>query len=151
MEIIIKQAIMSEAEDILELQKIAYQSEAELYQDWNIPPLLQTLQQLQLDFENHKIIVATFNDEIIGSVRGYVDQDTLHIGRLIVHPDFQKQGIGSQLLLKIEQDSECQRYELFTGHKSIENIRLYEKLGYQQFRTEKIHDELDFIYLHKQV
>ncbi|AYO55555.1 MULTISPECIES: GNAT family N-acetyltransferase [Acinetobacter] len=151
MEIIIKQAIMSEAEDILELQKIAYQSEAELYQDWNIPPLLQTLQQLQLEFENHKIIVATFNDEIVGSVRGYVDQGTLHIGRLIVHPDFQKQGIGSQLLLKIENDSESQRYELFTGHKSIENIRLYEKLGYQQFRTEKIHDELDFIYLHKQV
>ena len=97
MEIIIKQAIMSEAEDILELQKIAYQSEAELYQDWNIPPLLQTLHQLQLEFENHKIIVATFNDEIVGSVRGYVDQGTLHIGRLIVHPDFQKQGIGSQL------------------------------------------------------
>ncbi len=151
MEIIIKQAIMSEAEDILELQKIAYQSEAELYQDWNIPPLLQTLQQLELEFENHKIIVAKFNDEIIGSVRGYVDQGTLYIGRLIVHPDFQKQGIGSQLLMKIEQESECQHYELFTGHKSIQNIRLYEKLGYHKFKTEKIHDELDFIYLHKLV
>ncbi|RZG69136.1 N-acetyltransferase [Acinetobacter wuhouensis] len=151
MKIKIQEAELSDAQEILELQKIAYQSEAELYQDWNIPPLLQTLQQLQLEFENHKIIVATFNDEIVGSVRGYVDQGTLHIGRLIVHPDFQKQGIGSQLLLKIENDSESQRYELFTGHKSIENIRLYEKLGYQQFRTEKIHDELDFIYLHKQV
>ena len=73
MKIKIQEAELSDAQEILELQKIAYQSEAELYQDWNIPPLLQTLQQLQLEFENHKIIVATFNDEIIGSVRGYVE------------------------------------------------------------------------------
>lgn len=147
----IQDAEFDEAQQILELQKIAYQREAELYQDWNIPPLLQTLHQLELEFENHKILVAKLNDEIVGSVRGRVDQGTLHIGRLIVHPDFQKQGIGSQLLKKIEQESKCQRYELFTGQKSIQNIKLYEKLGYQKFKTEKIHDELDFIYLHKQV
>lgn len=151
MAITIQDAEFDEAQQILELQKIAYQREAELYQDWNIPPLLQTLHQLELEFENHKILVAKLNDEIVGSVRGYADQGTLHIGRLIVHPDFQKRGIGSQLLKKIEQESKCQRYELFTGQKSIQNIKLYEKLGYQKFKTEKIHDELDFIYLHKQV
>ncbi|AXY61065.1 GNAT family N-acetyltransferase [Acinetobacter sp. WCHAc010052] len=151
MAITIQDAEFDEAQQILELQKIAYQREAELYQDWNIPPLLQTLHQLELEFENHKILVAKLNDEIVGSVRGYADQGTLHIGRLIVHPDFQKRGIGSQLLMKIEQESKCQRYELFTGQKSIQNIKLYEKLGYQKFKTEKIHDELDFIYLHKQV
>ncbi|AXY58343.1 GNAT family N-acetyltransferase [Acinetobacter chinensis] len=147
----IQDAEFDEAQQILELQKIAYQREAELYQDWNIPPLLQTLHQLELEFENHQILVAKLNDEIVGSVRGRVDQGTLHIGRLIVHPDFQKRGIGSQLLMKIEQESECLRYELFTGQKSIQNIKLYEKLGYQKFKTEKIHAELDFIYLHKQV
>ncbi len=151
MAITIQDAEFDEAQQILELQKIAYQREAELYQDWNIPPLLQTLHQLELEFENHKILVAKLNDEIVGSVRGYADQGTLHVGRLIVHPDFQKRGIGSQLLMKIEQESKCQRYELFTGQKSIQNIKLYEKLGYQKFKTEKIHDELDFIYLHKQV
>ncbi|MDV2469892.1 GNAT family N-acetyltransferase [Acinetobacter chinensis] len=115
----IQDAEFDEAQQILELQKIAYQREAELYQDWNIPPLLQTLHQLELEFENHKILVAKLNDEIVGSVRGRVDQGTLHVGRLIVHPDFQKQGIGSQLLKKIETDSECQRYELFTGQKAF--------------------------------
>lgn len=39
----IQDAEFDEAQQILELQKIAYQREAELYQDWNIPPLLQTL------------------------------------------------------------------------------------------------------------
>lgn len=29
-----------DAAAILELQRLAYQSEAELYQDWNIPPLI---------------------------------------------------------------------------------------------------------------
>ena len=126
MEIIIKQAIMSEAEDILELQKIAYQSEAGLYQDWNIPPLLQTLQQLQLEFENHKIIVATFNDEIIGSVRGYVDQDTLHIGRLIVHPDFQKQGIGKELIRLTKLETPKAKLILLAAPKAV---NYYPKIG----------------------
>lgn len=147
----IQNATISDAVQILALQKIAYQSEAELYQDWTIPPLTQTLSQLEQEFENHLILMAILNEKIVGSVRAYIHQNILYIGRLMVHPQFQKQGIGSQLLTAIEKQSKCQHYELFTGHKSIDNLRLYKKLGYQKFKTEKIHDDLDFIYLHKQV
>jgi len=37
-------ATVADAEHILELQKLAYISEAEIYNDYNIPPLIQTLQ-----------------------------------------------------------------------------------------------------------
>ena len=40
--IILEQAKVEDASSILNLQKKAYQTEAEIYQDWNIPPLNQT-------------------------------------------------------------------------------------------------------------
>lgn len=42
----IKKAEVSDAEEILSLQKLAYKSEAELYNDFNIPPPVQTLKEI---------------------------------------------------------------------------------------------------------
>jgi hypothetical protein len=39
----ITQAAAADAAEILALQKLAYQSEAAIYQDYSIPPLTQTL------------------------------------------------------------------------------------------------------------
>ncbi|WP_174493275.1 GNAT family N-acetyltransferase [Acinetobacter sp. Marseille-Q1623] len=149
MNIEICEAEIIDAQYILELQKVAYQSEAKLYQDWTIPPLTQTLLELEAEFTSHVILVAILEQEIIGSVRAYVDQETTYIGRLIVHPKFQKMGIGSRLLSTIEKLTNCKRYELYTGHKSIDNLKLYKKLGYQIFKSQRIHNDLEFIYLHK--
>ena len=44
--IIINCANPNDAEAILDLQKRAYASEAEIYNDYNIPPLTQTLMKL---------------------------------------------------------------------------------------------------------
>jgi len=44
---------------------------------------------------------------------------------------------------------ECERFELFTGHKSEKNLYLYQKLGYKIFKNEKITDNLSFIYFGK--
>lgn len=43
---IITAASPADAAAILALQKLAYQSEARLYNDFSIPPLLQTLEEL---------------------------------------------------------------------------------------------------------
>ncbi|MDE2590279.1 MAG: GNAT family N-acetyltransferase, partial [Patescibacteria group bacterium] len=87
---------------------------------------------------------------IIGSVRAFVQGNTCYIGRLAVHPDFQNQGIGSQLVNEIENTFKtCTRFELFTGHKSEKNIRLYQKLGYETFKTEKITEQIILVYLEK--
>ena len=67
----------------------------------------------------------------------------------MVHPNMQKQGLGTKLLLAIEQEYPNQKYELFTSTKSISNIRLYEKLGYKIFKEETVSEELQFVYLQK--
>ena len=39
---IVKRASFEDAKEILDLQKLAYVSEAEIYNDYSIPPLTQT-------------------------------------------------------------------------------------------------------------
>jgi hypothetical protein len=43
---VIEKAVVNDAEKILSLQKIAYRSEAEIYDDFTIPPLKQTSEEI---------------------------------------------------------------------------------------------------------
>ena len=101
--IILEQAKVEDASSILNLQKKAYQTEAEIYQDWNIPPLNQTLDELKGEFKDQCILKAVMNTEknylkIVGSVRAIEEGDVIQIGRLMVDPEFQGLGIGKKLL-----------------------------------------------------
>ncbi len=152
--IILEQAKVEDASSILNLQKKAYQTEAEIYQDWNIPPLNQTLDELKGEFKDQCILKAVMNTEknylkIVGSVRAIEEGDVIQIGRLMVDPEFQGLGIGKKLLDAIERIYPERRLELFTGHLSLDNLRLYQKLGYVFFKEKQIHQNLKFIYLYK--
>lgn len=147
---IITEAVIKDAQAILNLQKQAYRSEAELYNDFAIPPLLQTLDELKSEFGTKVILKAVLNERIVGSVRGWAQNGTCYIERLIVHPQEQGKGIGTQLMRKIEEAfPQAKRYELFTGHRSEKNIRLYRKLGYREFKQQRIRETLSFTYLEK--
>jgi hypothetical protein len=55
---------------LLNLQKLAYQSEAKLCNDYTIPPLTQTYESISKDFSNMDMLKAVDeNGNIIGSVR----------------------------------------------------------------------------------
>ena len=146
----IEKAKKEDLKEILELQYLAYQSEAKLFGDMEIPPLKQTLEEVCEEFERGTVLKAMDeNGVIIGSVRAYPDDGTVYIGKLMVHPEMQKKGIGTRLLLEMEREYPNQRYELFTSTKSISNIRLYERLGYKIFKEEAVSEELQFVYLEK--
>lgn len=147
---LIKEAELSDLREILELQYLAYQSEAKLFNDPGIPPLKQTLSDLENEFGKGIILKALDdNNVIIGSVRGYCDNKTLYIGKLMVHPNRQRQGIGTRLLLDIEKRFPGYRYELFTSTRSEKNIALYKSLGYSIFDEKQVTEELSFVYLEK--
>lgn len=135
---------------ILDLQYLAYQSEAKLFNNPNIPPLSQTLDEVESEYQKGIVLKAVDeNNTIIGSVRAYYDKGTVYIGKLMVHPSKQRSGIGTQLLIAIENEFPKQRYELFTSSKSKKNMELYEKLGYKIFSERQIDDELIFVYFEK--
>ena len=148
--ILIKKAQKEDLEKILELQYLAYQSEAKLFGNMDIPPLKQTIEEVYNEFQKGTILKALDDiGVIIGSVRAYQENGTVYIGKLMVHPEMQRKGIGTKLLLEIEREYPNQRYELFTSTKSISNIRLYERLGYKIFKEETVSQELQFVYLQK--
>jgi ribosomal protein S18 acetylase RimI-like enzyme len=147
---LIELASLQDAEEILALQKLAYLTEAEIYGDHSIPPLTQTLGQMAEDFTKQAILKATLDGKIVGSVRGYSEESTCHVGRLIVHPDFRNRGFGTLLMRAIEGHfADAARFELFTGHLSEGNLRLYRRLGYESFAEKPVTDRLTLVFLEK--
>ena len=148
----INRAVLEDAETILQLQKRAYLSEAKIYNDYGIPPLTQTLEEINQDFLQQVFLKAVEDGDIIGSVRAYLEKGTVFIGRLIVEPEYQNQGIGTMLIQSIEKYfTLADRYELFTGHKSFRNLYLYQKLGYRQFKRMPVNSSLIMVFLEKYV
>ena len=143
-------ARLEDMEAVLQLQYAAYQSEAEINNDYTIQPLMQSLDELIEEFHKDVILKAVLDDEIIGSVRAYADGETVYIGKLMVHPDHQGKGLGKRLLAAIEGKLHRKRFELFTSGKSERNLRLYEKSGYKRFREETNETGITFVYMEKQ-
>jgi len=146
----ITKADYADLPDILALQYLAYQSEAVLLQNFSIPPLLQTLESVQQEFARGTVLKAVESGFIIGSVRAFEEDGTAFIGKLIVHPAQRGKGIGSALLLVMEDAYPGCRYELFTSSKSERNLLLYERLGYARFAECQTAADLTFVYLEKQ-
>ncbi len=143
-------AKIEDLKQILELQRTCYLEEAKLYHDFKIPPLTQTLDSIKFDYQNEQFLKIEFEGNIIGSVKGYLEKDTCKIGRLIVDPNYRNNGLGKQLMQEIEsQFKSAQRFELFTGHKSVKNLSLYNKLGYSEFQKRRINKKLELIFLEK--
>jgi ribosomal protein S18 acetylase RimI-like enzyme len=147
----IARANVKDAEEILSLQKLAYSQEAKLYDDFQIPPLVESLSQLKANFETHVFLKATVDGRIVGSVRVLQNGDTCEIGRLMVRPDCQNRGIGTKLFLEAERVfPSCRRLELCTGDRSVKNIHIYKKLGYRVFKSEKPERNVNLVFLEKQ-
>ncbi|MFA5906901.1 MAG: GNAT family N-acetyltransferase [Desulfobacula sp.] len=150
MDISIIQAEAEDAAEILALQKVAYQTEAKLNDDWTIPPLTQTLPEIEAEFENKTFLKAMDKDKIIGSVRAVIDSGTCHIGRLMVFPEYQGKKIGTRMMEKIEAAfPNAERFELFTGTRSAHNIRLYKRLGYRECREMDISPKVRLVFMEK--
>ncbi|GAA0474199.1 GNAT family N-acetyltransferase [Streptomyces olivaceiscleroticus] len=154
MSVTISAATDADAEQILKLQYLCYQSEAALYDDYSIEPLTQTFDELRAEMRDGCVVVARLGDEVVGSVRGAVDADGVgSIDKLIVHPRMQRHGLGSRLLAAVEErltaEHAVTRFRLLTGHRSEGNLRLYRSRGYAQVGTEEVSRRLSLITLEK--
>jgi len=146
----IERAGPGDAEAILALQKLAYLSEARIYDDWNLPPITQSLDSVREEFAASVVLKALDGGQLAGSVRAREDAGTCHIARLVVAPPMQRHGIGTRLMLEIEAwFPHVPRFELFTGGRSEANLRLYQRLGYQPCREQVLTPMVTLVYLEK--
>jgi GNAT superfamily N-acetyltransferase len=87
----------SAAGELLTLQRAAYVGEAQLYADVRLPALVQTLDELRSELVDAACLGARDGGRLVGSERSRDRDGVLHLGRLVVAPDRQGQGIGSRL------------------------------------------------------
>lgn len=110
----------------------------------------QKIDEILLEFNHQIFLKIEVENKIIGSARIYEDRGTCYIGKLIVHPDYQNNGIGTKLLHEAEkQFPNAKRYELFTGQKSQKNLHIYGKNGYRAFKEKKVSEKLTLVFLEK--
>jgi GNAT superfamily N-acetyltransferase len=146
----IVRATAADAPAILDLQKLAYQTEALLYDDWSLPPLTQTLESLLDEFARAVVLKALQGGRLAGSVRAHASEGVCRVGRLIVQPQAQGRGIGTQLMRQIEREfPQTHKFELFTGSRSAGNIRLYERLGYVRVREKVLSPTVTLVFMEK--
>ena len=146
----IQPARQQDLPEILAVQRAAFETEAQLVNDWNIPPLTQTLDELTNDWRKG-IMLKAVNEYgiIVGTVRGHNAPDGFYIGRLAVLPQWQGRGMGTALLEAIIAIAEACRLVLFTSTKSERNLRLYEKFGFTHFKKSTTATGVPLIWLEK--
>ncbi|MCS0601869.1 GNAT family N-acetyltransferase [Streptomyces sp. LP11] len=155
MSVTISVATEQDAEQIFRLQYLCFQSEAALYGNYRIDPLVQSLDSVREEVVSDCVFVARLGDEVVGSVRGKLGEDgAAAIGKLCVHPRLQGHGIGARLLRAAEatlaEERGAKRFRLHTGHRSEGNLRLYRRSGYETVGRSRGADGVELIVLEKQ-
>lgn len=152
MDFVIRKTEKKEAAAVLELQKAAYITEAKLYNQYDMPPLTQTLTNIRKEFSNH-IFLGSYIDEVLaGTVRArMLDNETCYVRRLAVYEKHRSVGIGRALMNAIENEfPKAKYYKLETGYKSDNNIIFYHSLGYREYSRERVSDKVILIYMKKE-
>jgi GNAT superfamily N-acetyltransferase len=143
-----------DAGEVLTLQRAAFVQEALIYGTPHMPPLTQTLDEVEAELVENQGCVAHIGPRMVGAVRGRVDGALLLIGRLAIAPDVQGAGIGSRLLAAGEargRAAGCREAELFTGSLSEANLRLYEREGYTESERVPGDDGIEQVFLRKSI
>ncbi|MFF0305796.1 GNAT family N-acetyltransferase [Streptosporangium sp. NPDC004379] len=149
---VIERAGPGDAGEILTVQRAAYVSEAQLYGDPFIPPLVESAEQVRVAVETGVVLVARRERRIVGAVRGRMSGTTCLVGRLVVAPDVQRRGVGGSLLAALHGDaSSALAFDLFTGHLSEGNLRLYRRHGYRETGRERMSDHLTLVHMRREL
>jgi len=148
----IELAAPDDAGEILTLQRAAYVTEAQLYGDPFIPPLVESFEQIRKLLDGDAVVLkAVVDGRIIGAVRGQFSDQTCLVGRLVVAPDQQGLGVGGALMRALEDEvaGRATSLVLFTGHQSADNLRLYRRLGYTETHRERVAAHLIQVHMRK--
>src|SRR5829696_252305 len=87
-----------DAGEVLTVQRAAFVSEALIYGSVDMPPLTQTLEELEAELRDAEGWVARKDGRLVGAIRTREDGRMLLIGRIAIAPDQQGSGIGRALL-----------------------------------------------------
>lgn len=117
------------AEAVLLLQFRSYAVEAQLIGFPDLPPLQDTVATLQQCGERFYGYMK--QKQLAGAISYERTEKTVHICRLMVDPDFFRQGIASALIEFVcRKERDAHEIIVMTGSDNIPALRLYERHGF---------------------
>lgn len=118
--------------EIVVLQRCCWVQEAIANETLSIPALHETQSDVSEWVESWSVVGVRLGERLVAAVRARLDGTDWEAGRLMVAPDLAGLGIGSSLLRLIEELAPvtADRFTLFTGSRSVRNIRTYQRAGY---------------------
>jgi ribosomal protein S18 acetylase RimI-like enzyme len=119
------------AEAVLDVQRRAYRVEADLVGFDAIPPLHESLEELQATGET--FLAALVGERLAGLVSWKLEGDTLDLHRLAVDPELFRAGIGRALVRAAQAaEPEARRVIVQTGAGNDPAKALYESEGFAE-------------------
>jgi len=131
----VSEATPDDVGELFTLQRAAFYQEAVANDSLELAPLQQTYDELRDSIGQGTVLVARVRGRLVGSVRGEAAPDDVwYVGRLMVAPDLQGQGLGSRLMSEIETraPSSTRSIRLLTGLRSVGNLAFYRRRGYAE-------------------
>jgi ribosomal protein S18 acetylase RimI-like enzyme len=136
-------ATSEQAARILAIQKRAFEREARLCDDWEIPPMTETLEAVLEHIVSATVLTAWIGPQLVGAARGILSGGVCTIRGVCVEPGYQGRRIGKMLLAALEQaHPTASRFELMTNAAMTGNVLFYERLGYRITGTEPYSDRI---------
>jgi ribosomal protein S18 acetylase RimI-like enzyme len=119
------------AQRVLAIQRAAYAVEADIVGYDAIPPLHETLTELQA---KPLIFLGVSCDQELAGVLAYSREGpAVDIDRLAVDPAFFRRGLATKLVRELfARERDATRFTVSTGFGNQPAIDLYERFGFQQ-------------------
>jgi len=150
MDITLQKADINDAEQIRQMQIVAFAPMLEKYRDFDISPATESVDRVRDRFR-YPFITQYFvlkDKEKIGLIRiRELAEDIYKLVQIFILPGFQNKGHASQAITLLEKKfSKVKRWELDTIKQEIKLCCFYEKLGYVRTEQEKsIRDGMDLV------
>lgn len=122
--------------ELFTLQRAAYIDEARSHGDLELPPLVETIDQIRAICADPTWLVLGLRDDhrLVASVRLHDADEHLDLARLMVAPDRQGEGLARRLLTHVDELAAGRTIRLITGEYSQRNLAIYANDGYREIR-----------------
>ncbi len=129
----VRHAVPADAGEILTLQRACWMQEQQANPDAWVPALHESLDDVRRWLPEWTVLTLRRAGRLVAAARARAEGDEWDVGRLMVAPDLQGQGLGRLMLAAVEAAAPdtATTYSLFTGAGSTGNHRFYKRAGYR--------------------
>lgn len=143
----IQRTHLKEARELLQIQKEAFKSDLQRYDDFPYSPAAESLPMLIDRIKNSYHYSVFINNELAGALDiRKLSHDHYYLYRVYLKPSFHNKGYGSHIMKWMENEfPDAKRWSLDTPKDNAQNHHFYEKLGYKEIGEHKLTRKLTLL------